>query len=178
MKQAFSRISLFVLLMSGTFASTACDRLMQRGPDQTLPDIAVVRDVYAAQGISAEFRYSGNVLELVVEQPADQLRRGGPLWARVGPYIYVFSPATRELFEQYAGLAGVRAITMTGNTEVARALLVRDALNEYSWPRSRSILAEALDQGTERPSRMDRLARYGEENTQYQYNPEFVPPQQ
>jgi hypothetical protein len=178
MMQAFSRISSLALALVGASSLVACDRLMQPKPDHTLPDTAEVRAVYAAHGISAEFRYSGNVVELVVQQPADQLRRGGPLWARVGPYIYIFSPATRELFERYAGLAGVRVITMTGSTEVARALLVRDALNEYAWPRSRLILAEALDQGTERPSRMDRLAQFGEQNTQYEYNPAFVPPQQ
>jgi hypothetical protein len=174
MKQFFSHTRtarLFALLL----VVTACDRIITPRPDHTLPDLDVVQQTYAAHGFTAEYRYSGNVLEIVIQQPIDQLRRGGPLWARVGPYIYVFSPGTRELFEAYPGLAGVRAITMTNGTEVARALLVRDALNEYAWPRSRSILAEALDQGTERPSTMDRLAQYGEQHTQYEYNPQYVP---
>jgi hypothetical protein len=164
-----------LLLLVAVLLVSGCDRVFTPRPDLTLPELETVREVYAANGITAEFRYSGNVLELVVQQPLDQLRRGGPLWARVGPYIYVFSPATRELFESYQGLAGVRVITMAGDEEVARALLVRDALNEYSWPRSRGILAEALDQGTSRPATMDRLANFGEQNTQHQYNPRFVP---
>ncbi|HSG47272.1 MAG TPA: hypothetical protein VLA43_05565, partial [Longimicrobiales bacterium] len=41
---------------------------------------------------------SGNVAEVTVVQSAAQLRRGGALWARVGPYIYLFSDATRSLF--------------------------------------------------------------------------------
>jgi hypothetical protein len=174
MKKPFAVRNLLamMLVMAGTIG---CDQVLPPKADLSLPELDTVRQLYASNGITAEFRYSGNVLELVVEQPADQLRRGGPLWARVGPYIYVFSPATRELFDSYPGLAGVRAITMAGGEEVARALLVRDALNEYSWPRSRSILAEALDKGTERPSTMDRLATFGEQNTQYEYNPRYVP---
>lgn len=156
-------------------ALTGCDRIMQPRPDMTLPDTSEVRDAYATQGVTAEFRYSGNVLEIVVQQSPDQLRRGGPLWARVGPYIYLFSPGTRDLFESHQGIAGVRVITMSGDEEVARALLVRDALNEYSWPRARSLLAEALDQGTQRPSTMDRLRQFGEQNTTYRYNPRYVP---
>jgi hypothetical protein len=152
-----------------------CDRIITPAPDLSLPAVETVAEVYAANGITADFRYSGNVLEMVVQQPADQLRRGGPLWARVGPYIYIFSPATRELFEEYPGLAGVRVITESGGEEIARALLVRDALNEYSWPRSRSLLAQALEEGTSRPATMDRLANFGEQHTAHEYNPRFVP---
>jgi hypothetical protein len=157
-------------------ALTACDRVLPPRTAAGVPDIEDARRTYADHGITAEFRYSGNVLELVVQQSSDQLRRGGQLWARVGPYIYLFSPATRELFEAHTGLAGVRVVTMSDGREVARALLVRDALNEIGWRRSRAVLAEALDQGTERPSTMDRLVQFGEQTTQFEYNPEFVPP--
>ena len=40
----------------------------------------------------------GNVIEVRVRQPADLLRRGGSVWAMVGPYIYAFSPSTRDVF--------------------------------------------------------------------------------
>jgi hypothetical protein len=152
-----------------------CDRVLPQRSDLALPDTSTVRQLYAEHGLTAEFRYSGNVLELVVQQPADQLRRGGPLWARVGPYIYVFSPGTRELFEQYPGVAGVRAVTMTGDTEIARVLLVREGLNDLNWRRSRALLGEALEHGTARPSTMDRLVQFGEQHTQFQYNPEYAP---
>ena len=119
---------------------------------------------------------SGNVLEVVVQQPPAQLRRGGQLWARVGPYIYLFTPATRDLLMEHPGIAGVRVITMNGQVEVARAMLVRDRLNELTWPRALNLLGTALEEGTRRPTTMDALARYGEENTTYEYNPDYVPP--
>jgi hypothetical protein len=163
-----------VLLLAVLFLA-GCDRVLPQRATGT-PDLEAARQTYAEHGITTEIRYSGNVLELVVEQPADQLRRGGPLWARVGPYIYLFSPATRALFDNYDALAGVRVITVTDGTEVARALLVRDALNEISWRTARGLLGEALAQGTERPSTMDRLVRFGEQHAQFEYNPTFVPP--
>jgi hypothetical protein len=161
---------LAALLLAG------CDRILPQR-DTTLPDIDVVREVYGRHGVqAAEVRYSGNVVELVVQQDRAQLQRGGQLWARVGPYIYVFSPATRDLFETYEGLAGVRAITEADGQEVARVLLRPDALNEISWRRARSLLGEALEQGTQRPVTLDRLVQFGEQNTTFEYNPAYVPP--
>lgn len=154
----------------------ACDRILPQQEDRSLPDIEVVEEAYG--GLNAEYRYSGNVLEVVVQQPADHLRRGGSLWARVGPYIYLFTPATRQVLDRYSGIAGVRAVTMTGDTEVARALLQRDRLNELTWPRAHAVLGRALESGTERPSLMDRLVQFGEEHTTYRYNPEYVTPRQ
>jgi hypothetical protein len=124
-----------------------CDRILPGQADLSLPDIAVAESYYDRHNFDAEFRYSGNVLEVVVQQPGDQLRRGGALWARVGPYIYLFTPATRQLLEQHEGIAGVRAITMAGDTEIARALLVRDRLNEVSWTRATIVHGTALEQG-------------------------------
>jgi hypothetical protein len=160
---------LLVLLLAG------CDRILPERTDLSLPTEEAVTEVYRRHGLTAEFRYSGNVLEMVVQQPVDQLRRGGPLWARVGPYIYLFSPGTRQLFSDYAGLAGVRAITMAGDEEVARALLEREALTDYTWRRAITLLSEALEQGTERPSTMDRLVQFGEQHTQHEYNVRYVP---
>jgi hypothetical protein len=154
---------------------TACDRILPQRSDLSLPPMDRVEQVYREHGLQAEFRYSGNVLEMVVQQPADQLRRGGPLWARVGPYIYLFSPGTRQLFADYPGLAGVRTITMAADEEVARALLEREALTDYTWRRALTTLSEALEQGTARPSTMDRLVQFGEQHTTYEYNTRYVP---
>lgn len=170
MRRTWSVAALLTLL-----ALPGCDRLIPERVDLSLPDVAAVASVYEQHGLDAEYRYSGNVLEIVVQQPAEQLRRGGPLWARVGPYIYLFTPATRDLLEQYEGIAGVRAITMVGDVEVARAMLVRDALNEITWRRALNVLGTALQQGTSRPSTMDALARFGEEITTFEYNPDYVP---
>lgn len=152
-----------------------CDQILPQRQDLTLPDPATIESYYAQHSFAAEYRYSGNVLELVVQQPADQLRRGGALWARVGPYIYLFAPGTRDLLEQHPGIAGVRAITKVGDVEVARALLVRDSLNELRWRRAIALLGTALEQGTERPATIDALTRFGEDVTTYEYNPEYVP---
>lgn len=165
-----------LLALCLVLAGAGCDRFLPQQRDDALPGLEQVAELYAGHSLTADFRYSGNVLEMVVQQPIDQLRRGGPLWARVGPYIYVLSPGTAELFEQYPGVAGVRAITMAEQTEVARALVVRDEFNEITWRRARAVWAEALESGTERPSTMDRLVQFGEQHTQFEYNPQFVPP--
>ena len=164
---------LLVIALALTVAG--CEKIWPGRADLTLPDLDTVETYYQRHSFDAEYRYSGNVLEVVVQQPADQLRRGGALWARVGPYIYLFAPGTRDLLEQHHGIAGVRAITMVGTVEVARALLVRDTLNELTWRRAIAILGAALEHGTERPVTMDALARFGEENTTYEYNPDYVP---
>jgi hypothetical protein len=156
-------------------AASACDRIFPAERDTTLPPVDSVLAVYARNGIDGDVRYSGNVVELVVQQPADQLARGGQLWARVGPYIYLFTPGTREVMNRWAGIAGVRAITHVGRTEVARALLVRDALNDHTWPRALNTLGTALEGGTERPSTMDRLVQFGEQLTTFEYNTDYVP---
>lgn len=156
-------------------AFTACDRIMPERQDLSLPSAEEATQLYERHGIEADVILSGNVVEVRVTQDARQLQRGGSLWARVGPYIYVFSPATKELFESWGGVAAVRAITVTGRgQEVARALLARNALNDVTWRRALNILGTALQEGTERPSRLDELVEWGEEHTEFRYSPEYV----
>ena len=76
-------------------AVSACEE-----PDLTLPTDAQVAEYFSAsQIISAEML--GNVAEITVAQSSDQLRRGGRLWAQMGPYIYLFSEPTRTLFRDF-----------------------------------------------------------------------------
>jgi len=121
-------------------------------------------------------RVSGNVVELTVDQPVRQVRRGGSLWAKVGPYIYLFSDETETLLREYPGLSGVRVITRTGrdNAEVARAFLRRDALNELTWRRARNIAGKARTEGTRRPVLLEDLVEWGQDHTEFGYNQEFV----
>lgn len=161
------------LLAAAALTLSGCDRIMPQ-PRPELPAIEAVQQLYAENGLDTEARYSGNVVELVIEQPAAQLQRGGSLWARVGPYIYLFSPGTQKVFEQYPAVAGVRVITQSHGVEIARALLVRDRLNDLTWPRAIRLLGQALERGTERPTTLDRLVRFGEENTTYEYNADYV----
>lgn len=154
----------------------ACDRILPQRADLTLPPIADVRAIYERNGLaSGEFALNGNVVEITVPQPADQVQRGGSLWARVGPYIYLFTPATREVFETWEGVAAVRVITrLPQGPEVARARLDRARLNDVRWQRALNILGHALQEGTERPVLIEDLVNWGEEYTEHSYNPDYV----
>lgn len=134
----------------------------------TLPSEADLRGTY---GEAAHVRLNGNVVEVVVQQPREHLERGGQLWVKVGPYIYLFTPQTREIFEKYTGVAAVRAITrMPGAGEIARATLVRDTLNDYTWPRAFELAAEARRSGSEDPKAVYDFVRWAERYTDHQYS--------
>jgi hypothetical protein len=154
----------------------ACDRVMPQRDDITLPPIEAVQAIYAARGGVTDVAYSGNVVEVRAVQPWDQLRRGGTLWAQLGPYIYVFSPATREVFQEWPGIAAVRAVTVAedGN-EIARAMLLRDRFDAQLWRRTLNLLGHALQDGTRDPAHIESLIIWGERHTDYEYNPRFVP---
>ena len=154
----------------------ACDRLLPGRVDMTVPTAAEADSIFQAHGIHGTVAISGNVVEVSATQARDQLQRGGALWARVGPFIYVFSPATAELFTAYPGVAAVRARTLLDDEEVARVQLVRDTLRGGDWQQARRLLAQALREGTARPSRLEALVRFGERFTTYDYNPAWVPP--
>lgn len=153
----------------------ACDRIWPRQPDLTLPPIEDVRAIYREHGLDAAIAYKGNVVEIRVAQPAEQVRRGGSLWARVGPWIYLFSPGTQHVLDEHPGVAAVRVITRIGNREVARATLRNGILSDVLWRRSLNILGHAVREGTRDPARLQELAEWGERYGEYTYNPEFVP---
>ena len=52
---------------------------------------------------------------------------------------------------------------------------VRTALEETRWRRANNLLARALQEGTERPSRIEELVHFGEEYTEHHYNPAYAP---
>lgn len=157
-------------------AIVACDRIRPDPPDFTLPPVEAVDSVYRAHGLSPDVSFSGNVVELRALQPREQLQRGGALWARVGPYIYLMTPATEAVFETWDGVAAVRAITMTpSGDEIARALLLRATFAEPQWRRAQNLLGRALREGTERPSRIEALVHFGEDNTEHEYSSRYVP---
>ncbi|MDT8340873.1 MAG: hypothetical protein RQ751_05105 [Longimicrobiales bacterium] len=123
----------------------------------------------------ARVQVSGNVAEVTVAQSAAQLRRGGVLWARVGPYIYLFSEPTRDLFTDFPGLAAVRVVTTAaGGDEVARATLARHTLNDLTWRRALNIAGLARRDGTRRMTLLEDLVEWGEDHTEYTYNPRYA----
>ena len=111
----------------------------------------------------------------MVRQSSDQLRRGGMLWAKVGPYVYLFSEETHQLFLDYSGLAGVRVMTQTaGGASVANALLRRDELTDVLWRRGLNIAGRARRDGTGRITLLEDLIEWGEDHTEFEYNERYV----
>jgi len=159
----------FALLIA-SLGTAAC-----AGDDPALPDASAVGEYYQTAG-DLTVEMSGNVAELHVGQSADQLRRGGPLWAKVGPYIFLFTEGTQQLFADHPALAGVRVVTRDpGGGEVARALLARDELNAVTWRRALNISGRARTGGTDQVTLIEQLVGWGEEHTTFAYHPNYVP---
>lgn len=162
------RAVLGVLASLALVAVTACEPAENRD----LPSAAVLDSIY---GERVESTLNGNVVELRITQDASQLTRGGPIWAKAGPYIFLFTPQTREIFERFGGVGGVRATTLDARGElIARALLERSGLNSVTWPKAINVAGRARTQGSERPQTMVDLAEYGEEHTSYEYSQRYV----
>lgn len=144
-------------------------------PDLPVPSAAEVESYYSSvSDLTVEI--NGNVASIAVVQSASQLRRGGTLWARVGPYIYLFTEETHRLFEDFPGLAAVRVSTQTaGGVPVATALLTRDELSGVLWRRSLNIAGQARRDGTERPALLEDLIDWGEEHTEHEYSERYSP---
>ena len=141
--------------------------------DDTLPTPEQVVSYYTYDG-GLEAEVVGNVVVLRVAQSPDLLRRGGPLWAKVGPYIFLFSEETQRLFEDFGGVAGVRVVTRSRGTEVANALLAHEELNEVQWARARNISGRARLEGTKRMTLLEDLVEWGESHTEFTYNTSFT----
>ena len=142
--------------------------------DAALPDADAIRAYYDYRG-DLEAEVTGNVALITVAQPPDQLRRGGTLWAKVGPYVILFSRETQQLFLDHPGLAGVRVETRDGEGErVATALLPRDELSDIQWRRALNIAGLARRDGTRRVTLLEDLVRWGEEHTEFEYNAEYT----
>jgi len=141
--------------------------------DLTLPTTEQAEAFYSYDR-DFEASVTGNVVVLTFAQSAQQLRRGGSLWAKVGPYIFLFTDETYRMLQEYQGIAGVRVITKAGNSEVANVLLPRENLTEVLWRRSMNIAGQARRDGSERITLLTDLVRWGERYTEYEYNPRYV----
>lgn len=153
------------------------DRVMSRvlHEQPVMPDVATVEGYFQEHRNILQVAIDGNVVELEVQQPVRQILRGGALWARVGPYVYLLSPGVQELFADHRAVAGVRVTTVLPDGErVAWALLKRDALSEINWKRAHNLLGHALQPGREQPRRLEELRIWGEEHTEYWYNPDYI----
>lgn len=141
-------------------------------------DAALPSDDEVTEAFQSELPLSGelvgNVAVVRVEQSAQQLRRGGALWAKVGPYIFLFSEEARGLLDTYPGLAGIRVETRVGQASVASALLTRGELSDLLWRRSLNIAGRARRDGTERMTLLEDLVRWGEDHTTFEYNERYT----
>lgn len=172
-----STAAVSVLLATTLVTLGACDRVRPGGAAQAeLPPVDSVEALYAEQGVRALLSFDGRTLEIRARQEREQLRRGGTLWARVGPYIYVFAPATQQAMDRWTGINAVRVITSTEDgREIARATLRRGRLSDVLWRRSLNIHGRAVTEGSERPRLLEELVAWGEDYTDYRYDPSFVP---
>jgi hypothetical protein len=148
---------------------TGCE---DRDAAPVLPDLVEVGSAY---GEAVEGELLGNVLRVTVPMP-EGFERGGSLWARSGPYFYLFTTATRDLLVAYPDLAAIEVSAVTDEgEEVARARLLRTTLNEVTWARAIAYASQAQTEGTESPRHVDRLVRWAEDHTEHEYNPTYVP---
>ena len=163
------------LAFAAATTTAGCDAIGGRG-ETPLPAADSLEAIYERHGMRGAVSLDGSTVEFLATQDPDQLRRGGTLWARVGPYIYLFTPATREVFDTWSSVGAVRVVTQTPDgREVARATLRNGRLSDVLWRRSLNLLGRALQEGTERPRRLEDLVRWGEEYTEFRYDPTYVP---
>ena len=164
----------FLLALAATLGLALAGCSEGTGAELPLPEAERVEAAYVYPG-GLEARISGNVAEVRITQSPDHLRRGGRLWAKVGPYILLFTDGTFQLFEDYPGLAGVRVVTqIPDGTEVARATLAHDALTGVQWRRALNITGRARRDGTERVTLLEDLVEWGEDHAEFEYNPRYM----
>src|SRR5690606_28541197 len=115
------------------------------------------------EGTSAQF--NGNMLEITGPMQDDYIRRGGRLWARSGPYYFLFNVHVRDLMTEYPDIAAVRATAVAEDgTEIATATLLRDDMNEYRWREALARASLAQRDGTRNPRLIERLVTFGEDH--------------
>lgn len=159
----------YTLMLGGVLlGATSCEP----ATDARLPTSAELAGLF---GDGIELSLNGNVVEVQVTQSPEQLRRGGPIWAKAGPYIYIFTPQTQSIFINYGGVGGVRVTALDGRDRlIARALLQRSRLNSVTWKRAINVSGRARVEGTTHPNTMVDLIEYGEKNTEFEYSTRYV----
>jgi hypothetical protein len=157
----------FRLLLVGAFLVGGSGACTGSSREWVLPDPT---QAAAWFGEGTEARIDGNVLEISGTMDPDHLRRGGRIWARSGPFFYLFNVHVQALLREYPDLAAVRARTFTPEGEVvAEAMITRDALNEYRWREALARASQAQQEGTANPRVVERLIQFGEDHSQFRY---------
>ncbi len=164
--------SIVLLLVSASaLLLLGCER---EDVEHPVPAASTIAEYYVWEGgVSAQI--SGNVAQVSVTVEPDQYRRGGDLWAKAFPYLFLFSPGTRDALSDHPGLGGVRIVARHPNGDaISQALLSRGTLTPVTWNRALRIARDARQEGTERPGRVQDLVRWGEDHTDFEYNPSYI----
>ena len=121
-------------------------------------------------GAGTDVQLQGNVLEIRGRIDPAFLRRGGRIWARSGPYFYLFNVKVRDALKAYPDLAAVRAIAFgPQGRELARATVQRADLTEIEWEHGLKLASRAQTEGTENPRYIEDLIHWGEDHTEHAY---------
>jgi len=161
-----TRAGLLVLVLAG------CEVEREGAPPP--PSASEIAAIYARVG-SFDVEMSGNVAQVTTIIDRDDYAMGGELWARASPYIFLFSPATQTALSEYPGLGGVRVIVRySDGAMVAQARLDRATMTSGRWNQVLGLASRARSEGSARPGLMRDLVRWGEDNTDYQYNPDYI----
>lgn len=170
------RFLLLALLLGVLGAASGCDQLPQLGQERADPPTAEeMAGYFSFSGGEIDVTMSGNVARVTVTLDPESYRAGGTTWARAIPYLFLFTVSTRDAFREHPGLGGVRVRTRhPGGDIMAEALLERGALSDRNWTRAINQAGEARQEATQRPGLMMNVIRWGEDHTDFQYNPEYI----
>jgi hypothetical protein len=169
------RVGLWVLSLA--FPLTAAAVGCEVGSRSQIPDppaAAELRGYYTWQG-GVEIEITGNVARVTVVVDPAPYERGGDLWLKGLPYLFLFSQGTKDALDEHPGLGGVRVVTRHPNGDViAQALLDREGMTEYRWRQALHLAGRARQEATERPGRMRDLVEWGEDWTEFEYNSRYI----
>ncbi|TVP43953.1 MAG: hypothetical protein EA350_12635, partial [Gemmatimonadales bacterium] len=133
-----------------------------RGDLPAPPGADDVRPFYTYGG-DFDVEIVGNVARVTFTVDPAPFERGGDLWAKGTPYLFLFSQGTKDALDTFPGLGGVRVVTVhPGGDVMAEALLVRGRLNDYTWRQALNVAGQARRDATTRPGRMRDLVEWGE----------------
>jgi hypothetical protein len=162
-----------VLLLAATLVAAGCE-VPGRGDLPPPPTADEVRPYYAYGG-DFDVAIVGNVARVTFTVDPAPFERGGDLWAKGTPYLFLFSQGTKDVMDTFPGLGGVRVVTVhPGGDVMAEALLARGTLNDLTWRQALNVAGQARRDATTRPARMRDLVEWGEDHTEFEYNPRYI----
>ena len=156
-------------LRAGYARISMADRRRVRNHLGSIHAIAIMNLAEVTGGLALNYGLPADARAILTALSIEYTRKAR---GRLTAEAHVEIPATNERREYEF----VTVVEDASGEEVARATLARDRLSDVRWRRSLNILGHALQQGRENPRRLEELTEWGEEHTEFRYNPEFVNP--